>query len=217
MSQSIINYIFNHQYNLRKVSEEEKKFVKEHKRKSTTLSKTFEYKELLVLKFPGIVYSDSVMFSKYSLKIYEPLYSTVFTPPRGYVDKSSTVVVGVAPGWSHLSFGEPNWLYGPSSRTLHEVLGFDYRWYITNVSKEPFFKNKYNKELVDRFYYDLLKELDFFKGHKIIFLGKYGIYDKIIKDLNIREYLKAYHPSYFGYKGKTELNRQIERIKEFVL
>ena len=118
--------------------------VKEYKRKSTTLSKTFEYKELLVLKFPGIVYSDNNMFSKYSLKIYEPLYSTVFTPPRGYVDKSSVVVIGVAPGWSHLSFGEPNWLYGPSSKTLHEMLGFDYRWYITNVSKEPFFKNRYN-------------------------------------------------------------------------
>lgn len=216
LDKDILRFLFQHQYDLKKVSEDEKKFVQDNKKTILAIPDDESIRPLLILKYPGLIFSDSTFVYKYSEKIYKPLYDTVMTPPRGYVDKSSILVVGIAPGFSVHSFGESNWQYGPSSKVLHELLNFDYRWYFTNVCKEYFFKNLYNETMVKQYYPDILKELQFFDGQRILFLGNYPIYKKLINDLETKAYLQIIHPSATKYLRTEDLIRLKEEVRRFV-
>jgi len=215
IDKAILTYIFQHQYDLTKVSDEDKLFVRNNKQTTFYLPNEEDVRIPLVLKYPGIVHSNDTFVYKYMEKIYKPLYETVMTPPRGYVSKESIIIVGIAPGFSMSSFGESNWQYGPSSKTLHEMLSFDYKWYFTNVCKEYFFKNLYNVEMVKQYYPDIIKELQFFDGQRIIFLGSYPIYDKIIDGLELKNYIKVTHPSATRYLRTEEFMALKDKIKEF--
>ena len=216
MDKSVLSFLFSHQYDLKKVSEEEKSFVKDNKKTLLLLPEDESLRSLLILKYPGLVYTDNIMAYKYLEKIYNQLYSTVMTPPRGFIDKSSTIVIGIAPGFSMQSFGESNWQYGPSSKMLHELLSFDYRYYFTNVCKEYFFKNLYNEKMVKQYYPDILKELQFFEGQRILFLGSYPIYEKLINELEPKDYLQVIHPSATRYLRTSQIVELKEKIKNFI-
>lgn len=214
----IDKYIHAHQYKLDRVSAEEKEFVLTAKRNAVNMAE-FNHllngeKSLLVLKYPGIFYTDYNFFGDYLLNVYES-YQDVFTPPRGLVDKSSVIVVGINPGWSTKSFGESNWLYGPSSQRLHYLLDFEWHWYFTNIAKEPFEDNTYNEDIVRKYLPLFLEEAKFFEGQKFIFLGKYDVYGKAISKFKLN-HIKIRHPSYFLYKSQKDLELEKIRVIEFV-
>jgi hypothetical protein len=216
MDRETIGYLFSHQYDLKKVSDEEKEFVKNNKRTVLLLPEDEAIRPLLVLRYPGLLFTNSTFVHKYMEKIFKPLCDNVMFQPRGYIDKSSIIVVGVAPSFTMHCFGESNWLYGQSSRTLHELLNFDYKWYFTNCVKEYFFKSLYNEKMIKESYPDILKELQFFSGQRIIFTGDFPIYDRLINDLEIGQYLKITHPSATKYLRTKQITELKEQIKGFV-
>lgn len=207
------SFITNHQYDLRKVELEEQQFVLSNK--SAFLNITDP--DFQVMKFPGFCYYDQAYADNYNDVVYKKLWRDVPVPPRGLLDMSSVIVVGIAPGHSVHSFGESNWLYGPSSEVLHALLGFSNKWYFSNIAKRPFKDNALPKKEIESFYAKTLEEFRFFQGHKFMFLGKYDIYDSVIKDLSLMKYLKVKHPSFFLYQPDPELRKiEREKIEKFV-
>jgi len=214
---NIIKFLFNHQYQLNKVTGKYKEYIIENKVNIFNISE-YQQKEQLVFCYPGLTYTEEEIIDRYCKYIHSLYPVNRCTLPRGYVDHSTNMVIGIAPGKSKLSFGESNWLFGPSSKILHEMLSFDYRWYFTNVSKESFSNNKYDESIICKYYSLILKELWFFNKSKIIFLGNYDIYDKLIYDLSLSDRsLKIKHPAYFTYRGKRGIDKEQAKIKEFVL
>lgn len=207
-------YLLSKSYDLRRVSDDEKSFVLDNIGERIPLLKEPDALRNLVFKYPGFVSDDLGFYSRYMYKIFK-MYEDVYTPPRGYLAEDSIIIVGVSPGFSIFSFNEPNWLYGPSTKLLHKILEFDYKWYFTNATKEPFTRNIYNDSVIEKFYPDFFKEVYFFKNHKFIFLGDYDIYDRIIDkcELDKNKILRIYHPSYLMSRGDkiiTDIRNEVE-------
>lgn len=147
------------------------------------------------LKFPGFCGNNGAYKEFYSEHL-----KGLFTPPRGNIT-SKYCIIGYAPGWSAISFGEPKWLLGPSSETLHKVLlEFDIYPYFTNLFKEPFIENKavYSQETLKNSLELLSEELAHLEIKKAIFLGKYSEYTDINFD-GVQKFVKL-HPSYVNRK-----------------
>ena len=130
-NKEIDEYFSNHQYDLRQVGLEEQQFVLSYKSVSIQITDP----DFTVVKFPGLCYYDKDYARKYNDVVYNQLWKNAPVPPRGLLDSESVIVVGIAPGYSIHSFGEPNWLYGPSSKILHELLDFSNKWYFSNIAK----------------------------------------------------------------------------------
>jgi hypothetical protein len=210
------DFLISHQYNLLKVSDSEKEFVKKNR---TTFLDLLDFSDCVntVLRFPGFCFIDHDFLQSYFLKIYKPLYSNVFTPPRGFIDKSTIIIVGISPGDSLHSFSESAWEYGPSSKYLHHILNFSHFWYFSNICKEPFPQNHYNEQLIERNWKSAIKEFSFFKNHKFILLGNYPIYNDLIKEVDILKFLRIKHPSYFVYRGDSKIGETQESVRRFAL
>jgi uracil-DNA glycosylase family 4 len=152
-------------------------------------------------RFPGFYGRNE----KYE-KLYHEVLSTMFTPPRGNLT-SGIVVCGIAPGVSDLSFGEPKWLLGPSSKILHKLLiecGI-YPYY-TNVFKRPFINNRVahtTSELSDALWL-LEREFDCIHPKVLIFLGKYEEYAWISMAQRDSKIIVINHPSYVNRTNSYE-------------
>jgi len=211
------DFIFQHEYNLKNLNQDYKLIVK--KAKTISLVESYlhpDYHHAFNLLFPGFTYSDRLFFKTYIDTIYDPLIKKTTTPSRGYVGKDSILIIGIAPGDSEYSFGEPVMLFGPSSLRLHEMLSTGSHYYFTNVSKNAFKKNDLDKEQIEQQLPIIKKELLLFDGCKIIFLGKYEVYDYLIEKMLLTRVFKAKHPAYFIYKGNNGLIEERDRITEFV-
>jgi len=93
----VYQYLKAHTYKLAEVDYGQKEFVKSAKNEVIKLENFSNVrKSTLVLKFPGLIYSDYEFLGDYLLAIYD-LYKDSYAQPRGYVDKSSIIVVGIAP------------------------------------------------------------------------------------------------------------------------
>jgi hypothetical protein len=73
----------------------------------------------------------------------------------------------------------------------------------------------YDQGAVDKYQGRLSTELSFFKDQKIIFLGKYDVYDKLISRLKLNA-IKIRHPSYYSHRGFKGLEIEKSAVKEFV-
>lgn len=214
----LIDYCFTRGYKLKDVSEKEKKFVLSHKGIAVSISEFSEdVKKTLVLRGPCIFYESSQIAQKYIDEVYSN-FKDSFTPPRGFVGDNVCIICGIAPGYSKLSFSEPKWLYGPSSELLHKMLVFNWRWYFTNVCKEPFNENEYDDNKAREWASSLVMELLFFqknvKNSKLVFLGTYPIYMKI-KELILIPSISIYHPSYL-LKSPSKIQIEKNKLKEFL-
>lgn len=214
---SVLPFIYNHQYNLKLLRQSDIDFVTNNL--TSCLSMTdIPFHDLdinMVLKFPGFLYFDPDLIKQYFRTIYSPYFMRSVTPPRGLVDTGSVIIVGISPGNSSWSIGESNWLYGPSSKNLHKLISFTKYWYFTNVCKQPFDGNIVDEDIIMKWYPSIIEELRFFKNQKVIFLGSYDIYDTIIKELKLKKYLKTYHPAYFNrhpYRFVEKTSKQIKRF-----
>ena len=211
------NFIKNHSYDLKSLSEEYRQNVIKYKKYGIGVS-NIEIKDRIEfnLKYPGLIYTDFSKIADYCSNLYSKYFTDVYTPPRGYVGTSTVLVIGIAPGESKLSFSESTLLFGPSSKTLHNILNFNDGWYFTNVTKKPFVDNKYNDAQIALDIETLKRELRFFPGHRIIFLGKYEPFDCLIEELNLENYIKIKHPSYFSRVGGKGVEEEREKVIEFM-
>lgn len=64
--------------------------------------------------------------------------------------------------------------------------------------------------MVSKSTYDIIREIAYFEGCKVIFLGQYGIYERIIEVLKLKNYINIYHPAYLRYSNKVDI--ESERI-----
>jgi len=155
------------------------------------------------LKFPGFFGENKDFFTFYVDRLYN-----VFTSPRGNLI-DGYAIIGFAPGDSIQSFGEPKWLLGPSSQTLHRLLTeFEIYPYFTNVFKKPFRDNRpdYSHEELTEAIEVLLEELQLLSTDKIILLGKYSEYQSVIdlyKEKPVK-IIQIHHPSYVNRVQKYD-------------
>jgi hypothetical protein len=152
------------------------------------------------LTFPGFVSDNIELANLYEKYIYNKIRE-VFIPPRGNIStKCQLMVVGIKPGTKYMIYSksECSWLLGPSSQMLFKLL------YETNVY--PYFTNVFhdtNSSETTGDISEILKEIDFMNiinsNIRIIFLGNYEIYNKLIDILagkNINNAFKIWHPAY---------------------
>jgi uracil-DNA glycosylase family 4 len=152
------------------------------------------------LKFPGFIGQNPEYKS-----FYAQMSLTITTPPRGNI-LGDWMVCGIAPGDSAFSFGEPNWLLGPSSKILHELLlEHNIYPYFTNIFKKPFPKNalKYPWPEMRKAIHIYMTELDLVKPKKVLFLGGYTEYDIMQAHLKVRHipHISIAHPSHVSRFG----------------
>ena len=213
-------YLCDYSYNLNKQSPQVKEFVIFEKKSTLYLPNQWGgNRKDAVLKYPGFIRENSSMFdTDYWEQIYDKYYLNVFTPPRGYLNPGVTVICGQAPGESKLSFGESNWLFGPSSEKLHKLLSFNNNWYFTNVVKEPFPGNKENIDITAKYLESIVAELQFFNktGSKFIFLGAYSIYNQVAEEAGLKNWLRIKHPSFWCYRGDAGMENEQRKIQEFL-
>lgn len=152
------------------------------------------------LRFPGFVCDDKRLVDGYYDLIYSDI-ERVFTPPRGNISsKCKLMIVGIKPGTFKVkpTNSECSWLLGPSSNILHKML--------MRVNTYPYFSNVFHDSSADEVNGDITQiQREIYYMHeicntiKIIFLGKYEVYDRLIngicKKLKISA-IKVWHPSY---------------------
>lgn len=220
MPPGLFSNLYCHSYDLSSLSWEYKKFVLDNVGKVLVLQPfNLVEKQVLCSLYSGFTTSDLSFSNKYFDDVYLPYYKDkVFASPRGYLGDDSILVVGIAPGESSLSYHEPNWLHGPSSKLLHSLLHFGYRWYFTNVCKQSFPGNEYNVDMIrgDQVRFDM--EFGFFKNHKVIFLGNYDAYSNIINRHNLlpSQFLRIPHPSYLCRRSSKEVDDTLNMIVNFL-
>jgi hypothetical protein len=165
--------------------------------------------------YPGYMFSNQEAADYYQENVYQYL-SKYFTPPRGNVSNDlQFVVCGIKPGkcLNELFVKESSWLYGPSSKVLHEFL--------KTLSIFPYFTNIYkywNTEETDSIdevaneithLYHIIKNIYCLqKGLRILCLGNYTEY------LSLANYFRStnmdivcqsiWHPSYIARKNTPE-------------
>jgi uracil-DNA glycosylase family 4 len=182
-----------------------------------TFKKTFIHcREDLVLnmrwnRFPG-VYSKSVQklrqlqeqainwenqFQRKATKVTEN--SIVY--PRGTLD-AEVIICGIAPGKTKIAYNEAAWLLGPSSRLLDSALMRNLV-YFTNISKESFLKNQYDKEVINEWLKAFLQELEIIQPRAVIFLGSYEVYSRIPDTRGI-QYYQIEHPAYVARRKEKQ-------------
>jgi hypothetical protein len=165
------------------------------------------------LLFPGFC---GTMTSP-DLDRYDKFLKNACTPPRGNYD-GLYAIIGIAPGYSEYSFGEPTMLLGPSSETLHRLLvKFDIYPYFTNIFKKAFEDNQPIYEVPDIDKEIIYAELDILFPREVIFLGSYRQYDfakEYLKKYGM-EYHTIFHPSYVHRFDKfDEWMKSFEKVVE---
>jgi hypothetical protein len=185
---------YQKEYNLGKIKEEEWHGIARCKN-TFVVSETTNEK---YIQYPGFTTDEREIVKEYNRYVYSKLnYYNEFTPPRGNLFSDlSHIVCGFKPGhfYQHLSKYETSWLIGPSSKLLHKLL-FDIKIY-------PYFTNVYKNH--DMKFGDIITELEFFidifPNVKIIFLGSYNEYSRIVYYFSSREknikYRNIWHPAY---------------------
>jgi len=155
------------------------------------------------IEYPGI----------FGLKKHQKYFNNFkkfYTPPRGNLF-SKIVFIGYKPGtkFKHLYKCESAWLFGPSSKTLLDVLKEIKLFpYFTNLIKDE--SNLSLKEWTNI----LLDELNFLKNEydfdRFVFLGNYKEYNDVFEKFNS---FKVYHPSYVRRFNKKEIfKKQLLKI-----
>jgi hypothetical protein len=155
------------------------------------------------IRVPGFVSDDKKIVDYYSKIVYNILIETnVATPPRGNISTQCKVIIcGIKPGCllEDMKFPEAAWLFGPSAKMLNKML--------LDLNVYPYFTNVFHDRKADETDINslnqIIREIKFMKclnsNIKIIFLGKYQIFDTLISDLcydfNIKA-IKIWHPSY---------------------
>ena len=162
------------------------------------------------LNYPGFVFSSDVAASMYHTLCYSKyIEGEIYTPPRGNLSVSNPYIfMGIKPGKidHHKEKKESAWLFGPSSKMLHNLLIEKSIYpYFTNVYKSSDEEESGNLDTIFR---ELLVIFTMYKQHyglnnmTIVYMGSYDEYwelkarlDKDIKGFNI-EYKKIWHPAY---------------------
>lgn len=150
------------------------------------------------LKFPGFIFSSTEDMTYYYDNFYKNI-KNVFTPPRGNLSQSCKYAfIGIQPGkGAQNSKGESCWLIGETStKMLYDLL------YYINVY--PYFTNVY-LDYTSELHKDtsiIEQEIKIIKkivpDIKLVFMGSYDEYDKIILNLNLNsnEYKRIWHPAF---------------------
>lgn len=215
----VIDYIYSHEYRLNKLSSEYKSYVLNHIGSVLDVrGYSNNIKNILTNVYPGFTSEDFQRVDEYFNNVYDSQFNgrDKVISPRGYIGNDSIIIVGIAPGVSDLSYGESNLLHGPSSKLLHSMLTYDYRWYFTNVYKRPFPGNRYDEQTVFKDMFEFISELDFFgDSAKYVFLGNYSIFDGIIEEYRLKNYIRVFHPSYLLRTSHHVVEATAKRISEF--
>lgn len=173
-------------------------------------------------RFPGI-YSESLE-KLYAYQLFLDFYTLrgkqaelenrLF--PRGSLD-AEVMICDIAPGHTDIAYYEAAWMFGPSSKILHQAVA-SREIYYTNICKRAFDNNQYDVHIARSWIDSFLRELRIINPKLVIFLGNYSVYSEVKELCN--SHLQIHHPAYAlrtgtGTNWAMQLDEQLKDFPKF--